>query len=91
MDGSEHNDWITERLNNILGNDNDPPYEAHPTTPRSLEDWASWVSRAICRETGLQLSEKQELIILRAFFFAFRQRGFDMCYCADEKPAASST
>jgi hypothetical protein len=88
-DNNEYDSWIRKRLNGILRNDGS--YDLHPTTPKSLEDWASWVSKAIRHETGLKLSEKQELLILRGFFFAVRDKGFDMYYCAEEKPRASST
>jgi len=73
----EYEQWIDNRLNGLLN-----------TTPQSLEEWSSWVSKGL-RETGVQLTEGQEMVILLGFYRAFRQRGFDMCYCPDEKPTAS--
>jgi hypothetical protein len=53
-----------------------------PSAPRSLEEWAFWVSQAIHHETGLKLAKNQELLNFRGFYFAFRKWGFDMCNCA---------
>jgi hypothetical protein len=87
-DSNAYEDWINRRVNGLLRYEADQAAKDRPMTSyKSLEEWAFWVSEALSYETGVRLSQKQEFIILQGFFYAFRQRGFDMCYCPEEAEA----
>jgi hypothetical protein len=86
-DDNKYEDWISKRINGVLEYEAKHADTRPMATYKSLEGWADWVSEALTYETGVKLSRRQEFIILQGFFYAFRQRGFDMCYCPEEAEA----